>query len=104
MRKTNEQANETNYFWIAVNGASAALSPYPLPTKVKCTPRPQVLIGIEDGAEARAIQRVLLTAPLPQVKEQIETLRKRKDIIYRQMDFPQRPSEFMAWSVQGGHQ
>jgi hypothetical protein len=103
MQQTNEQANETkNYHWIAVNGASAALSPFPLPTKVKCTPTPQVLIGIEDGAEARKIQRVLLTAPLPTVRQQIETLRKRTDVVYRRMDFPQRPSEFMSWSVQGG--
>jgi hypothetical protein len=102
MKKINEKANKTkSYYWIAINGASAALSPYPLPTKVKCTPTPQVLIGIEDGAEARKIQRILLTAPLPTVRQQIETLRKRTDVVYRKMDFPQRPSEVTSWCIRG---
>jgi hypothetical protein len=100
MRKRTEQDSKM-YYWIAVNGASAAMSPVPLPKSVKCSPTPQVLIGIEDQAEARKVQKTLLTAPIPEVREQIETLRTRKDVVYRKMDFPQMPSEATSWDVRG---
>lgn len=87
------------YYWLAANGASCAMSSQPLPLTVKVQPRPEALIGIEDEKEAREAQTVLLTAPLPEVRSTIEKLKRNPSVIFRKVDFPQRPSSTTLWMI-----
>lgn len=56
------------YYWVAANGASAAMSSIPLPVTLEVSPVPEQLFGFRDFVEARQFQQFLLTAPMPRIK------------------------------------
>ena len=60
-------------YWIAINGASCAMSAMPLENPV-CRPTPQQLIGFPTFEEARAAQRLCLTAPISEVRAFMRSL------------------------------
>jgi hypothetical protein len=78
MRNSKRRAGSQWYYWITINGTSAAMSPISLPITVKCSPTPQVLIGFDDQGEAMTTRRILLTAPIPEARELLTRLHDLK--------------------------
>ena len=64
----------TKRYWLAVNGASVAVTcvPGPIPT---VTPTPTQLFGLPTREEQLAMQEFLLTQPIPAVTAKLESLR-----------------------------
>jgi hypothetical protein len=62
------------YFWVAINGPSVSMAPYPFPRTFKCSPVPELLLGFSNLKEAKAFHQFALTAPLLEVRERIATL------------------------------
>jgi hypothetical protein len=71
------EAQTELYYWIAINGASAAMSPMAMPKTVKVIPTPQHLIGFSDYEMAKAAQHILLTAPVSQIIAELNALLRR---------------------------
>jgi hypothetical protein len=94
-------ADDLLYYWIAINGPSAAMTPIPFPDSVVCSPRPEVLVGIRDHAEAKRVQRLLLTAPIDEARREVERLEHSRDVVFRRVDSPQGPGASTEWSVGG---
>ena len=93
----SEGFNETNiaietYYWIAVNGASAAMTPYPLPRTVRCIPTPQLLIGFKRLNHAKTFQSIALNAPLPIVRKELKLLKKHRDAVLIEPNNPEPPT------------
>jgi hypothetical protein len=87
-------------YWIAVNGASAAMASYPLPMTVKCIPVPELLIGFGNQKQARAFQNILLTAPLQIARKELNSLRRHRDAVFIQPDNPEPPTKAVTvWLV-----
>jgi len=61
-------------YWLAINGDTVVVSPFPLPSFVKCTPTPQLLVGFETRQEAITLQQILLTAPEDIVNKELVAL------------------------------
>jgi hypothetical protein len=90
---TNTNAGETHY-WIAINGASCAMSSFPLPVTVAAKPTPQYMLGFPTLEEARDTQEFMLTAPIPDVRKRLEGFQERVqrgEIIYIQPANPEPP-------------
>lgn len=51
----------TDWYWIAINGASAAVCPFPCPD-VEARPTPQMLLGLKTRDKQLDLQKFLLTA------------------------------------------
>jgi hypothetical protein len=60
-------------YWIAINGASCAMSALPM-RKPKVSPTPQQMLGFPTLEEAKHAQHVCLTAPLDDVKRFLASL------------------------------
>lgn len=60
--------NEKEFWWVAINGPSAALCGFPArPSEILCSPRPGQLIGFPTMREAREAQKFMLEAPVAEV-------------------------------------
>jgi hypothetical protein len=99
MQVENEKANVSSqpeqqlYWWIAINGASAAMSPMPMPQTLRVVPTPQQLIGFENYKAAKVFQTTLLTAPIPEVKRELMALRVTGDAVFINPDNPAPPTK-----------
>ncbi len=60
-------------YWIAINGASCAMTALPMRQPL-VTPTPKQLLGFPTLNEARKAQQVCLNAPIPEVKRFIQSL------------------------------
>lgn len=92
------------YYWIAINGASCALSstPMPPPPKLQVIPKPEVLIGFPTLDEAVKVQGICLGDSIPNVERCLKELNKREDVCrvaYNDADAPTRGQTL--WSVAG---
>jgi hypothetical protein len=67
-------------YWLAVNGDSAAVSPYPL-SRVQCSPRPQLLLGFKTRDKAFELQSFILNAPLKDVQERLMALARDPEVV-----------------------
>jgi hypothetical protein len=86
-------------YWVAINGASAALTAFPLPLTVKCYPTPQLLVGLETLQEARSFQTLALTAPIRVVRKEIEAMRRNPKAVCIAPPNPQPPTRgSTTWS------
>ena len=86
-------------YWVAINGASAAVTPFPLPLTLKCCPTPELLIGFETLYEARSFQTLALTAPMRVVRKKIEAMRRNPKAVFIAPPNPQPPTRgSTTWS------
>ena len=60
-------------YWIAINGASCALTAFPMRHPL-VIPTPEQLLGFPTLDEARKAQQVCLNAPMPEVKRFMQSL------------------------------
>ena len=60
-------------YWIAINGASCALTAFPMRHPF-VIPTPEQLLGFPTLDEARKAQQVCLNAPMPEVKRFMQSL------------------------------
>jgi len=81
--------SERLLYWVAINGASAGMTPIPLPVTVMCTPTPELLIGLPTFERAERLQSLLLNAPLKIVRKEIEAQRNSKDAVIISPAHPQ---------------
>lgn len=99
MVKQNDKQHR--YYWIAVNGASAAASPLPLGDNPTVSPTPEQLIGFTTQQEQLAVQKKLLTAPIEEVTAYMtQTLRAKcakGEIRYIRPANPEPPTELTMW-------
>jgi hypothetical protein len=79
-------------YWVAINGGSASVTPFPLPLTVKCFPTPQLLIGFETSQEARSFQTLALTAPIRVVRKEIDLMRQNPKVVCIAPPKPQPPT------------
>ena len=86
----------TEWWWIAINGASCAACSAPAPESVVVAPVPEQLIGFKTRDEQLESQRFLLTAPISDVAKYMEALPariRRKEVYYMRPNNPQPPTE-----------
>jgi len=69
------------YWFLALNGPSCAMSAFPLRKPFDVFPRPEFLIGFEDEEEARRYQQLFLTCPPEDLPKHGAMLRARPDVI-----------------------
>ena len=88
------------YYWIAVNGASVALCSIPA-AKAVCAPVPEQLFGFPTLEEAKAVQHLLLNAPIPHVEERMASWADRigHDMAYERPANPESPRDGTAWML-----
>jgi hypothetical protein len=79
-------------YWVAINGDSAALAPFPLPVTVSCTPTPQLLVGLNTLQRARALQATLLTAPMHMVRKEVKAMCRSVEAVCIEPANPGRPT------------
>jgi hypothetical protein len=70
---TNDFDKTKNWWWLAVNGASCAACFMAMPATVTVIPMPEQLIGFESREEQLAAQEYVLTAPIDDVAEFMNT-------------------------------
>ncbi len=69
------------YYWIAINGPSAALSPIPAPlARLSVSPVPEQLIGLPTLEEASEVQQACLNAPIEEVDKLMRERFQRADV------------------------
>lgn len=68
---TNGRTETGDYWWIAINGASAAASSLPMTCNLTVSPVPSELWGFGSHEDARQIQKFVLTAPIPEVERYV---------------------------------
>lgn len=66
-------------YWIAINGASCALSTMPLELPI-VVPRPEVLVGFPTLDEARRAQSICLASEIASVQEEFAAWVRRPDV------------------------
>ncbi len=89
-----------NLYWVAINGASVAMAPYPLPVSLMCTPTPQLLIGQKTLQQAMTLQSILLTAHMKVVRKKIKAMRRSPEAVCIEPPNPQPPTRGATiWSV-----
>jgi hypothetical protein len=85
------------YYWVAINGASAAVSSLPMPITVEVSPRPEGLIGYRTKEEQLERQKFFLTAPIKEVNDYMKfELGKevaRNEVVVIQPEKPERPTK-----------
>jgi hypothetical protein len=75
--------NATEYYWIAINGGSCAMSITPMRLFPTVSPVPNNMIGFRTIEEARDNQHFLLTAPIEEANDRMQQLlqKARRDEI-----------------------
>lgn len=98
----NENDNPV-YWWLAINGASCAASPIPLPDHVAVRPTPERLLGYRTQAEQLDDQHRFLHHPADSVRNYVRQLlpMKVKAGEIRQIvpEKPERPTTETQWIV-----
>lgn len=90
-----EEEKTQKYYWLAVNGPSVAASMVPLSMNLYVSPTPEQLIGFASYEEMQKTQQFLLTAPIEDVAEFMDTLPPRirsGEIQYKRPRRPEPPS------------
>jgi hypothetical protein len=89
-----------SWYWVAINGDSAAMAPYPLPITVNCTPTPQLLIGLKTFIEAKTLQSLLLPAPMKVARKELGAIRRNPEAVCIVPENPEPPTRGATfWSV-----
>ena len=70
---TNDFDKTKDWWWLAINGASCAVCSLPMPATVAVAPIPEQLIGFASRDEQIAAQEFVLTAPIDEVAEFMNT-------------------------------
>ncbi len=97
----DEMSKELLY-WLAINGASCAMSSMPMPGTVTVTPRPKMLVGFLTHAEAKTAQHSMLTAPIAKCRKLMDKWKKRHDVVMKVFKKPERPTHGPTiWRCQG---
>jgi hypothetical protein len=90
------QTETKYYYWLAINGASCAMSSTPMPMWVRVSPRPHYLLGYRTYEEAKAYQEFFLDAPIKDIKrwwrKDFPIKIKRDEIVMKQYDQPEPPT------------
>jgi hypothetical protein len=90
------------WWWVAVNGASATLCPFPL-AEPDAYPTPEQWLGFATLAKARRAQRLLLNASMAQVDHFIKVtfpgLLQKGKVAYIRPDNPQPAQAATVWLV-----
>lgn len=98
--KTAELARKSPArYWLAINGASAAVSPIPF-EKVAVRPKPQMLIGYVTRDEQLDAQRLLLNAPMDEVNAymaKLKTLAEDGVVTVETFSKPKPPTSTTQW-------
>lgn len=81
MKTVKEFATEKPFHWIAVNGSSCAVSPFPLKFPFAVKPTPEWVMGFPTAEEAVEAQQFLLAAPPEQLRPRIAEWMKRSDVV-----------------------
>ena len=84
-------------YWLAINGSSAATFPRPCQF-VRVTQTPELLIGFETCDEQRTAQKIMLEAPINEVREFIAKLPTQPDVTIKCYKRPEPPSNETMWS------
>jgi len=82
---------ETHY-WLAINGASCAMSSFPMPATVTVAPRPKMLVEFPTHGEAKTAQYSLLTDSIAKCCKLMDKWRKRHDVVIKVCKTPERPT------------
>ena len=102
-KRTSSLAENQDRFWLAINGASAAVMPVPC-SKVVVRPTPQMLIGYSTRDEQLKAQDLLLNAPIEEVETYMGSLQKlAKDGTVKIQTFknPEPPVSATRWMPVG---
>lgn len=73
-----DQEDNEMFFWLAINGPTAAASSIPMPCTVRVSPVPEQMIGFRSREEQLAVQKFLLTAPMSEVENFMKEEMPRK--------------------------
>jgi hypothetical protein len=88
------------FYSVAINGDSAALSPIPLPLTVRCSPTPQLLIGLKTLVEAMTLRSCLVKAPMNVARKEIKAMRRSPEAICIEPAKPEPPPRGgTSWSA-----
>lgn len=91
-------------WWLAVNGASCAASPMPLPDTLVVRPTPERLLGYRTQAEQLDDQRRFLQHPLDSVRNYVRQILPMKvkagDIKQRLFERPEPPTKQTLWLLE----
>jgi hypothetical protein len=94
-RDVNYITQETEWWWLAVNGASVAASFVPFKTPPTVSPVPVFMIGFRTFEEQHKIQQFLLAAPIIDIEQFMGQLPSRIDageIAYVRLENPEPPT------------
>ena len=84
------------YYWLAVNGASVAVCPFPVSKdKIRCVPTPEQLIGFPTQKEQMESQQFLLAAEIQAVQRRMDEWGPRMatgEMAYIMPDNPEPPT------------
>ncbi len=97
-----DEISKDQLYWLAINGASCAMSNMPMPATVTVTPRPQMLVGFLTHAEAKTAQHSMLTAPIAKCRKLMDKWKRCDDVVMRVFKKPERPTHGPTiWQCQG---
>ena len=98
-KNAKEKLKRQARFWLAINGASVAASPFPF-ENVVVRPTPEMIFGFLTRAEQVEAQRLLLKLPLNEVISYMKSLQKLvKDgvVVVEMFSKPKPPSSATRW-------
>lgn len=78
-------------YWIAINGPSCALSPFPLEFP-KVIPRPEILFGFHKQSEAKEAQAICLQGSIEQVRRAMLAWTYAKGVSWTKLTDPEPPT------------
>ncbi len=87
-----DEISKNHLYWLAINGASCAMSNMPMPATVTVTPRPQMLVGFLTHADAKTAQHCMLTAPITKCRRLLKEWKKRDDVVMKVFKNSERPT------------
>lgn len=97
-----DEMSKDHLYWLAINGASCAMSSIPMPATVMVTPRPQMLVGFLTHGEAKTAQHSMLTDSIAKCRKLLDKWKKRHDVVIRVFKNAERPTHGPTiWLCQG---
>ncbi len=92
-------AEEREYYWLAINGDSCAACPIPMAKQPSCKPNPELYIGLDSQEKQTAAQQFLLTAPQEKIVGQVEQWEKEGAKVFRSALPAEKPSSQTDWQL-----
>ncbi len=91
------------FFWLAINQSSAAACPMAMPLNIQVSPTPETLLGFRTRKEQMDVQKLLLTAPIEQVRrfmqDSLPKMVQSGEVVCIKPEKPQKPSDQTIWSL-----